>query len=385
MADKLIYITDEEFKQFCEEHPTIKEKIKNTNIEMKLIKKELPKEKKVKIDVIKAYREELNNPIPPVSEQLEKNVAIFQKFCEEKGINDTIENADTDSAALQLIKDKFPEEVFSLITVTDYRILLKDNSAKAFQNFYEENQLDDKIKKIDDDNEAWELIKIQAEEKKYTIKHLIAYRTKKSIKTETKFIGLDDLQKFCKTKVVGDKPFGQIIKDASSDDEAFALITEQLSTGTSVLIETVKQYRELLKEASYDNALSQKDIDGAIVTKTELNTIDTLSLLNNKLVKENTTLKNQNDSLTQRIEVLKGQMGIKDDDFTSKFQSINEIASSDTKISISINKEVLVKATKYVDAHSLIRLENIITNGYDLNSIIVQRILLEFIYQNSLL
>lgn len=55
------------------------------------------------------------------------------------------------------------------------------------------------------------------------------------------------------------------------------------------------------------------------------------------------------------------------------------------KIPVQINKELLVKATKFVDENSLIKLESLIRDGHDLNSTIVQSILLAFVQQNSLL
>lgn len=70
----------------------------------------------------------------------------------------------------------------------------------------------------------------------------------------------------------------------------------------------------------------------------------------------------------------------------SLIPDLNEILNnSNEKITVTINKELLSKATKFVDAHSLIRLESVIRGGYDLNSTVVQSILLAFIHQNSLL
>ena len=70
----------------------------------------------------------------------------------------------------------------------------------------------------------------------------------------------------------------------------------------------------------------------------------------------------------------------------AQIPSLNELLNSEVdKITVYINIELLIKATKFVDSHSLIRLESLIREKYDLNSTIVQSILLAFIHQNSLL
>lgn len=72
--------------------------------------------------------------------------------------------------------------------------------------------------------------------------------------------------------------------------------------------------------------------------------------------------------------------------FLNIISDLNELLNSNSdKITVSINKELLSKATRYVDDNSLIRLESIVRSGYDLNSTIVQSILLAFIHSNSLL
>jgi hypothetical protein len=72
-------------------------------------------------------------------------------------------------------------------------------------------------------------------------------------------------------------------------------------------------------------------------------------------------------------------------DLNIQINTLNEIInSSNEKVTVEINRALLSKATKFVDAKSLVKLESIIREGYDLNSYIVQCLLLAFIHDNSL-
>jgi|GEM_PF-6331693 len=147
--------------------------------------------------------------------------------------------------------------------------------------------------------------------------------------------------------------------------------------------EAKKRIEKLIKNEKITGK-TEEEKKAVYLCLTLLAEADTLKAENKKLVEENDSLKDKNELLKQQVKVLNDQRGIKDN-FASKIPSLNDIASSEDKTSVFINKEVLVKATKYVDAHCLISLENVILNGHDLNSAIVQSVLLEFILQNSLL
>lgn len=345
MAAKLIYLTNEEFEQLCEEQPPLKEMTKNANTEVSLIKKELPDGKSVKVDVIRACREKLNKQIPPISEQ-QRKIDVFQNFCEEKKINDIFEKFSDNNVALQYIKDEFPEQIdVSLETVTAYMVIAKKHRIELLQKFCKKNELEDKIKNTSNDNEAWELIKTLLGGNDFSLETVTAYRVNLNnppLKEEGKESDKKSLEEDATKKI------------SDSDDETFSVKTEAEKKATFVGQNQVKE-------------------------------IDELNKLNKELTVENTNLKNHNELLKQKLNISNDKRGIKDD-FLSQVPSLNEILNSDKdKASIYINKELLVKATKYVDTHSLIRLENVIRNGYDLNSTIVQSILLEFILQNSLL
>lgn len=328
MLDKLIYLTIEDLQTFCKEQ-NLQKKVKdakNAKDAMELIEKVLPKGKKVKIDVIRTYRKNLNNPIPPLSMQQIKKIEVFQFFCDEKKINDKIIDID-DNAAIQFIKETFPEEKdFGLETVTTYKKMLKNTSSdintqiknlkiEAFKDFCKKNKLNDKIKAISDDNEVWELVKL-------------------------------------------------------------------LLDGNDFSLEIVTAYRAKLEELYEASTTKEKDM--VLITQKQSAEIDALKTKNKKLVEDNDSLKNKNELLNEQVKVFNDQKGIKHD-FTSKIPSLNDIASSQDKTSVCINKEILVKVTKYVDEHNLVKLENILINGRDLNSAIVQSVLLRFILQNSLL
>lgn len=68
----------------------------------------------------------------------------------------------------------------------------------------------------------------------------------------------------------------------------------------------------------------------------------------------------------------------------NNIQLINQLISSNDNITIQVNKILLSKAAKYFDMNSILKFEDIIKEGNDINTLIVQYILILFIAQNSL-
>ncbi|HEY8892910.1 MAG TPA: hypothetical protein VIM70_22015 [Clostridium sp.] len=375
MSDvKTVFLKIEELRKFCEENDLVV-KVKNApNVTeaKELIKKELPTGKDVKIEVVRNYRRELKKTtLLDTKEQIE--IKECKKFCEDNKLVDKVKKAINDNEAFELIKKALPEgKNFSLATVKAYRAILKNIELKIFQKFCEKNELNDKIKNANNDNEAWNLVKILPEGKDFSLDIVTAYR-----EYLNKYIQLDELKKIDVEKNILDN-----IKNASNDNKALKLIKKLLPEGKDVEIDTVIAYRKFIKETYVGLAQGEKTVYST--TEKQSKEIDNLKAKNKNLNDENDSLKNQNELLKQQVKALNNQREIKND-FTSKIPSLNDIASSEDKTSVFINKDILVKATKYVDSHSLVKLENIIINGHDLNSAIVQSVLLEFILQNSLL
>lgn len=65
-------------------------------------------------------------------------------------------------------------------------------------------------------------------------------------------------------------------------------------------------------------------------------------------------------------------------------QMINEIINSNDKVTVQVNKELLSKAARYIDNNSLVKFEDIIKRNCDIDTFIIQYILVLFIQQNSL-
>ena len=127
-----------------------------------------------------------------------------------------------------------------------------------------------------------------------------------------------------------------------------------------------------------------------VLTEDEIINIDSLKRRNNELEMTIKVLRNKIEELDQKcilpVGVKQQQINDIKDNFMAQIPSLNELLNSEVdKITVYINIELLIKATKFVDSHSLIRLESLIREKYDLNSTIVQSILLAFIHQNSLL
>jgi hypothetical protein len=143
-----------------------------------------------------------------------------------------------------------------------------------------------------------------------------------------------------------------------------------------------------------------KDKKDKETTESKIEEEKSVAFLNKEKAKQLEESLNKIEDLMKQVEKLenwrkeeaekKTLPNLKADDnrktFLNIISDLNELLNSNSdKIIVSINKELLSKATRYVDDNSLIRLESIVRSGYDLNSTIVQSILLAFIHSNSLL
>jgi hypothetical protein len=150
--------------------------------------------------------------------------------------------------------------------------------------------------------------------------------------------------------------------DASKKDDATKSETKEN--------EKIDGKSEGVKNAIYVDKIKLKEIDAAQHRINDLE--ESMKLLTVEL-----------EGFKQKLP---SEQNMINDKLMSLIPNLNELLNSgNDKITVSINKELLSKATKFVDAHSLISLENLIRGGYDLNSTIVQSILIAFIHQNSLL
>jgi len=352
---------------------------------MNLIKTVAPNGEGVLEETVAKYIEKLNKDSPNI-EPSENSLSIeeLQKFCEERELISKVNSAITDKEAMNLINAALSKEKdFNDETIIAYRKLLInpptviDESVQELQRFCEENELKDEVKEVSTDNEAMNLIKIKFPEgKDFGLETVKSYRELLINPPTIPDNSVQELQRFCKKKLEDE------VKEAT-DDEAIKLIKNTFYKGRVIDIKIVKTYRQLLKESDLTSGVSQGIKDAMVVSKQNAISLEALKkeikLLNDTL----NLLKVENEGLKQKSPT---QDNTIKDKLMFQIRNLNELFNSnDDKINVSINKELLVKATKFVDANSLISLENIIKNGYDLNSTIVQSILFAFIHQNSLL
>lgn len=240
----------------------------------------------------------------------------------------------------------------------------------------------------------------------------------------SKFISLEEIRKICKENTLVEKIRTLSDDIESSDDKTKDKELEKIIPDIRKLIqdvmpkdkkakpEHIKQYiEELRKELPPDEekkdisipppGIQPKSEDLPLMEKTNgkvegekeivyLNKkdLEKLNFTKDKIAEHEetiVTLKNKIESLEEKLKVPSPKEVDKKNPL-SEIPILNELLNScNEKITVTINKELLSKATKFVDEHSLIRLESIIRDGYDLNSTVVQSILLAFIHQNSLI
>jgi hypothetical protein len=153
---------------------------------------------------------------------------------------------------------------------------------------------------------------------------------------------------------------------------------------------------------SVSNNISNK-IDSEEITVEKKAEIESIVFIDNTKVKNYEQLASLSENLKNQLEILNNKIDSLEINLANLFsrsketnisdkntsveitQMINQILESNNeKISVQINKELLSRAARYIDNKSLIKLETIVKEGHDINSTIVQYILILFIQQNSL-
>lgn len=208
----------------------------------------------------------------------------------------------------------------------------------------------------------------------------------------TSEITLDELKKLCKGKsIIND------IKACESVAETRNIIMNHLNINTKVDDTTIEEYWDLLNKSEESTNNNEVISSNTIVEKEAILISNAKAEDYESLAKENTHYKGTIKALESDLENLKAQFSKyinsqqedepqKKNKLSTTIQSLNELINSNNEqVTVQINKELLSKVTKYVDANSLIKLESIVRESYDLNSTIIQSILLAFIHQNSLL
>lgn len=176
-----------------------------------------------------------------------------------------------------------------------------------------------------------------------------------------------------------DETIGQLDNNPLDEDE------EHSSSIFDINIDNKEDPDDTSKQDEKIVAQSSGERNVTYIGQNTLKEIDDLKEHNNNLLKDNNSLKNQNEEFKQKLTSSKEIKEIKDNPMF-QITSLNELLSTNEQITVSINKELLIKITKFVDEHHLIRLEPLIREegSSNLNSKIVQSILLAFMNQNSL-
>ncbi len=205
-------------------------------------------------------------------------------------------------------------------------------------------------------------------------------------------IHLEDLKKICEERAIVDS-----VKNAESIDKVKEILRNYLDNDTVVTKTIIKEYQNSLKKLDKNNNAIDVISANTVVQRDALVIDNAKAKLHEEISIEINTYKDTIKNLQLELESLRNlfskYVNSLDDNepknknkLSSTIHSLNElINSNDEKFDVKINKELLSKATKYVDSNALIKLESIVREGYDINSTIVQTILLAFIHQNSLL
>lgn len=259
------------------------------------------------------------------------------------------------------------------------RIFLKSEKFVKISKTCKDNNLDDEILKCGDDFKKG----------KVTIDNVLSDGKKVSEDAVKRYVielQLKQIREICL-----EKENKEILKYAKEPNKAKEKINSLLQDEKKVSSDAVKKYiSELLKNSHPDIISDEANGEkyATLIEKQQAEEIERLNAENIRLNNDNMALSNENENLKKEkenlLEKLNGNPDSKNNIF-NEIPELNEILNSNNeRINVTINKELLSKATRFVDEQSLVKLEGIIRNGSDLSSTVVQSILLVFIKQNCL-
>ncbi|CCJ33521.1 hypothetical protein CAAU_1437 [Caloramator australicus RC3] len=165
----------------------------------------------------------------------------------------------------------------------------------------------------------------------------------------------------------------------------------------------ILHYDNGINNPSEQHQLDENNLDSEKIETEKKAEIESTIIIDNTKVKNYEQLASLSENLKNQLEILNNKIDSLEMNLANLFsrsketnisdkntsveitQMINQILESNNeKISVQINKELLSRAARYIDNKSLIKLETIVKEGHDINSTILQYILILFIQQNSL-
>lgn len=365
-----VYVDISEVEKICEEHKLdeqiLKAKDKTDYKEIKEIIDKYLKDagKKATLTVIAEYKQKL------------QNYEII-RVCKNNNLDDELLKCNNFEEAMKKINaGRSKDKNFSLEVVTDYIIKLHID---LISKICKDNNLDEEILKYGNDFKKG----------KESIDKALSDGKKVSEDAVKKYV--IELQLKLIRKICKEKENEAILKYAKEPEKVIEKINNLLKDEKKVSLDAVKQYiSELLKKPSPDTISDEAkgEKNAALIEKQQAEEIERLNAEITRLSNDNKALSNENENLKREKENLQGKLNNtpeSNNNILDEIPELNEILNSNNdRINVNINKELLSKATRFVDEKSLVKLEGIIRNGSDLSSTIVQSILLVFIKQNSL-
>lgn len=199
---------------------------------------------------------------------------------------------------------------------------------------------------------------------------------------------LELIRTLCKDITIQNK----ILKCVPNYEEAKKVLDNTLQNDKKVSVDAVTiyidEYKNQILSSDTTGGSTKGERDGFYIGEEKIKELETLKTENTELKNSNQLLANENEKLKAENLILKQQLYGTAEDKNNIFAEIPELNdllnSNNERINVTINKELLSMATRYVDNKSLVKLESIIRDGSDLSSSVVQSILLAFIKQNSL-
>lgn len=304
------------------------------------------------------------------------------KICESKNLDERIKDecAYDVQKSIEIINAEQPKDkqVLSLDSVSKYIKKLKLSEIRIICT---EEKLNKQIEECASNFKKIKetIVTALSEDKKVILED--------AIKEYIEELEIEVIREICKENDLDKK-----IKELGNDfKKAREVINANLGDDKKISLEAVKKFIEELKGNSSGETIAEQTEgkkEGNLIGRERLKELELAEAENIQLKKEKELLTSENDKLKKENENLKQQLDgtlIDKNNLFSEIPELNEILNScNEKLDVSINKELLSMATRFVDDKSLVRLESIIRDGSNLSSTVVQSILLAFIKQNSL-
>lgn len=201
----------------------------------------------------------------------------------------------------------------------------------------------------------------------------------------------DELKKL----ITKDKALCKQLSDAT-DEEIHSIIKQKFQDDYDINEKLIDEYIKTYYNFNNITAEQSVEINKVVLIDEEaqnkINTLNDeiarLTRINNELQDKNNALSSQLEKTELELQKYKDKTDVKTMEhvFAVELKHLNSILnSSNDACTVTVKREILSKVSKYIDKHTLLNAEELISKGRDLHSEIVQIILLAFLHSNSLI